>query len=125
MTGDDKAARAAFAKLKAQLHKVARTDPQLTPSARALAAAVLDRNTAGARLWASWRAARPAERRPCARRARVRARRRRLISRLPPAGILSGMNDLLDALDALRPLWVPLLVVSLAAGAGLALIAWG
>jgi hypothetical protein len=29
------------------------------------------------------------------------------------------MNDLLDALQALRPLWLPLLVPSLAAGLGL------
>jgi hypothetical protein len=35
------------------------------------------------------------------------------------------MGDLLDALHALRPLWLPLLVLSLAAGAGLALLAWG
>jgi hypothetical protein len=35
------------------------------------------------------------------------------------------MNDLLDALRALRPLWLPSLVLSIAANAGLALIAWG
>jgi hypothetical protein len=35
------------------------------------------------------------------------------------------MDDLLDALDALRPLWLPLLVPSLAAADGLVLIAWG
>jgi hypothetical protein len=35
------------------------------------------------------------------------------------------MNDLLDVLDALRSLWLPSLVLSLAASAGLALIAWG
>jgi hypothetical protein len=40
------------------------------------------------------------------------------------AGRLAGMDDLLDALHALRPLWLPSLVLSLAAGAGLALIAW-
>jgi hypothetical protein len=34
------------------------------------------------------------------------------------------MNALLDALHALRPLWLPLLVLSLAAAAGLALIIW-
>jgi hypothetical protein len=33
------------------------------------------------------------------------------------------MNDLLDVLQALRPLWVPLLVPSLAATVGLGLIA--
>jgi len=34
-------------------------------------------------------------------------------------------DDLLDALQALRPLWLPpLLVPSLAAAAGLGLIAW-
>jgi hypothetical protein len=35
------------------------------------------------------------------------------------------MDDLLDVLDALRPLWLPLLMPILAATAGLALIAWG
>jgi hypothetical protein len=35
------------------------------------------------------------------------------------------MNDLLDALHALRPLWLPLPTLSLAVSAGLALIAWG
>jgi hypothetical protein len=40
---DDKAARAAFVKFKSHLQKAARTDSRLTPSARALAAAVLDR----------------------------------------------------------------------------------
>jgi hypothetical protein len=35
------------------------------------------------------------------------------------------MNDLLDALHALRPLWLPSLALSLAVVAGLALIAWG
>jgi hypothetical protein len=35
------------------------------------------------------------------------------------------MNVLLDALHALRPLWLPLLMPSLAATAGLGLIAWG
>jgi hypothetical protein len=39
--------------------------------------------------------------------------------------ILAGMDDLLDALRGLRPLWLPLLALSLAAGAGLVLIAWG
>jgi hypothetical protein len=34
-------------------------------------------------------------------------------------------DDLLDALQALRPLWLPLLVLSLAACVGMALIAWG
>jgi hypothetical protein len=46
-------------------------------------------------------------------------------SRSPLARILAGMSDLLDALHALRPLWLPLLMLSLAVGAGLALIAWG
>jgi hypothetical protein len=35
------------------------------------------------------------------------------------------MDDLLNALQALRPLWLPLLGLSLAAAVGLALIAWG
>jgi hypothetical protein len=35
------------------------------------------------------------------------------------------MDDLLDALRGLRPLWLPLLVLILAAGAGLVLIGWG
>jgi hypothetical protein len=35
------------------------------------------------------------------------------------------MDDLLDALHVLRPLWLPSLVLSLAAGAGLAPLAWG
>ena len=35
------------------------------------------------------------------------------------------MNSLLDALHALKPLWAPLLVPSLAGGGGLALITWG
>jgi hypothetical protein len=35
------------------------------------------------------------------------------------------MDDLWDALRTLLPLWPPLLVLSLAVGAGLALIAWG
>jgi hypothetical protein len=35
------------------------------------------------------------------------------------------MDHLLDVLYALRPLWLPSLVLSLAACAGLALIAWG
>ena len=35
------------------------------------------------------------------------------------------MSDLLDALRTLRPLWLPSLLLSLAAGAGLVLIAWG
>jgi hypothetical protein len=35
------------------------------------------------------------------------------------------MDDLLDALNALRPLWLPLLMPSLAATAGLGLIPWG
>jgi hypothetical protein len=34
------------------------------------------------------------------------------------------MDDLLDALHALRPLWLPSLMLSLAT-AGLAVIAWG
>jgi hypothetical protein len=34
------------------------------------------------------------------------------------------MDDLLDALSALRPLWLPLIVPSLAAVAGLGLIGW-
>jgi hypothetical protein len=34
-------------------------------------------------------------------------------------------DDLLDALQALRPLWLPLLGLSLAAWVGMALIAWG
>jgi hypothetical protein len=38
---------------------------------------------------------------------------------------LRRLLDLLDALYALRPLWLPSLVLSLAACAGLALIAWG
>jgi hypothetical protein len=46
-------------------------------------------------------------------------------SRSPFARILAGMGDLLVALHALRPLWLPLLVLILSAGAGLALIAWG
>jgi hypothetical protein len=35
------------------------------------------------------------------------------------------MDDLQDALHLLRPFWLPALVLSLAAGAGLALVAWG
>jgi hypothetical protein len=35
------------------------------------------------------------------------------------------MDDLLDAVQALRPLWPPLLVLSLAAGVGLALVVLG
>jgi hypothetical protein len=35
------------------------------------------------------------------------------------------MKDLLDALRALRPLWLLSLVLSFALAAGLALIAWG
>lgn len=35
------------------------------------------------------------------------------------------MNNLMDALYALKPLWAPLLVPSLAAAVGLVLIAWG
>jgi hypothetical protein len=35
------------------------------------------------------------------------------------------MNNMLDTLHALRPLWLPSLVLSLAAGAGMALSAWG
>jgi len=38
-----------------------------------------------------------------------------------PADELTG----LDALHTLRPIWLPSLVLSLAAGAGIALIAWG
>ena len=34
------------------------------------------------------------------------------------------MNNLLDVLHALKPLWVPLLVPSLAGGGGLAMIVW-
>lgn len=48
----------------------------------------------------------------------------RVTSRLSLAGILAGMN-VLEVLDALRPLWLPSLLLSLAAAAGLALIAWG
>jgi hypothetical protein len=35
------------------------------------------------------------------------------------------MNNLLNAIPARKPLWVPLLVASLAGGGRLALIAWG
>jgi hypothetical protein len=35
------------------------------------------------------------------------------------------MDDLLEALRTLRPLWLPLLGLSLAACVGMALIAWG
>jgi hypothetical protein len=35
------------------------------------------------------------------------------------------MDDLLDALQALRPLWLPMLGLSLASCVGIALIAWG
>jgi hypothetical protein len=35
------------------------------------------------------------------------------------------MDDLLYALQLMRPLWLPSLVLSLAAAGGLALIAWG
>jgi hypothetical protein len=35
------------------------------------------------------------------------------------------MDDFLDALDALRPLWMPLLGLSLGALTGVALLAWG
>ena len=42
-----------------------------------------------------------------------------------PAVILALEDELPDALHALRPLWLPPLVLSLAAGAGLALITWG
>ena len=48
-----------------------------------------------------------------------------LTSRSPLTRVLAGMGDLLDALHALRPIWLPSLVLSLAAGAGIALIAWG
>ena len=37
----------------------------------------------------------------------------------------SAMNNMLDTLRALRPLWLPSLVLSLAAGAWLALVAGG
>lgn len=35
------------------------------------------------------------------------------------------MNNLLEALHGLKPIWIHLLVPSLAAGGGLVLIAWG
>jgi hypothetical protein len=35
------------------------------------------------------------------------------------------MDDFLETLQVLQPLWLPSLMLSLAAGAGLALIAWG
>jgi hypothetical protein len=35
------------------------------------------------------------------------------------------MDELLHALNALRPLWLSFLMLSLAAGAGLAPLAWG
>ena len=35
------------------------------------------------------------------------------------------MDDFLEVLHVLRPIWLPALVLNLAAGAGLALIAWG
>jgi hypothetical protein len=47
-----------------------------------------------------------------------------LTPRSSSPGILAGMDDLLDALHAFRPLWLPLLLPSLAATAGLGLIAW-
>jgi hypothetical protein len=39
--------------------------------------------------------------------------------------MLASMNDLLEALYALRPLSLPLLMPSFAAAGGLAFIAWG
>ena len=53
------------------------------------------------------------------------ARHRRVTQRLSSVRILAAMDDLLDTLHALRLLWLPSLVLGLAAGAGLALIAWG
>jgi hypothetical protein len=49
----------------------------------------------------------------------------RVTPRSLPAGILADMDDLLEALHVLPPLWLPSLVLSLAAGAGLAPLAWG
>ena len=46
-----------------------------------------------------------------------------------PSGVASHADSrdvyLLEALQALRPLWLPLLGLSLAACVGMALIAWG
>jgi hypothetical protein len=44
-------------------------------------------------------------------------------SAFTPAGILAGMDDVLYALELMRPLWLPSLILSLAGGSGLALLA--
>jgi hypothetical protein len=48
-----------------------------------------------------------------------------ITSRSPTDSYPAGMDDLLDALQALRPLWLPLLGLSLISCVGVALIAWG